>query len=420
MSLAEASKFESIIAKPTPKLLIVPETDEYTDYKSYRGFVKSGFKETTRRHLDIVNGVDFSCLNEKQRRKMSDIITLLNRAWNWYENALDREWNSQDAINDSSDFFNNLGVFHFPESIGPMMYSARIEKLEDFFKQYLSKSDGPTVVLSETHATTTPLMRILKQANPNSKIGMFVFDTHLDTDPGPASDVPRKSNTLRLLVEKDRNGRAPVVDKLTVIGVPDKIELDHRGSSWGIEKFNGKVNVVAEEELFGEDPHTMSFSKKALSRIVYKEILEMKKAGITNVMLSVDLDVLKSGVLGLTGFEYSAFHALLYLAGQRDIQVYRDLPGMIYSLLTNTGFAGEINGSIIDYPITLGGRGLSVLYLTHGLEVIRETCRELGIEFGLKYEGAHVLGDIVELSGPDYMDKTKRAALEIARAMLPK
>ncbi len=420
MSHVEASRFESIVAKPTPKLLIVPETDEYTDYKSYRGFIKPGFKETARRHLDIVNAADFSRLEEKQRRKMFEIKSLLNRAWNWYENSLDVEWPSQDAINDSSRYFSNLGVSYFPELIGSLHYGARIEKLEDFFKQYLSGSDGPTVVLSETHATTTPLMRTLKQANPNSKIGMFVFDTHLDTDPGPGGDVPRKSNTLRLLVDKDRNGRAPVVDKLTAIGVPDKIELDHRGSAWGIEKFNGKVNVIAEEELFGEDSHNMSFSKKALSGIIFKEVLKMKKAGITNVMLSVDLDVLKSGVLGLTGFEYSAFHALLYLAGQRDLQVYRELPGMIYSLLTNTGFAGEINGSIIDYPITLGGRGLSVSYLTHGLEAIRNTCRDLGVKFGIKYENAQVFGDIVELSGPDYMDKTKKAVLEIAQAMLPK
>ncbi|MFZ6035022.1 MAG: hypothetical protein ACOYUB_02655 [Patescibacteria group bacterium] len=418
MSLVETTASEIIHKKTYPSILLVPQTNEFTDYKSYIGALRPEFKATVKRHLDVVNAADFSSLDGKKRKEVAEIRALLNHAWNWFGPFLDDQWQSQDAINDTFAFLDDKGLAHFPQSLATECGDVDIRKMEDFFRRYLAESKGATVVVSETHATTTPLIRTLKEANPEAKIGMFVFDTHLDTDPGPHGDVPRKSNTLRLLIDGDENGKEPVVERLTVIGVPDKIEVDHRGSAWGIERYKDKIDVVREEDLYGSDPHNLTFSKKAMDEIIFAELSKMKGAGITNVLVSFDLDVLKNAVLGLTAFEYSAFHALLYLASQRDIPVYASLPGMLYSFLTNTGFAGEIDRSVIDYPVSLGGRGLSVSYARHALSAIGRISAEMDMEFGIKFENAQVLGDVVELSGPDYQNRTKEAALQIAQSML--
>ncbi len=401
---------------PYPSLVVVPQTDESTEYKSYTGAVKPGLQSTLRRNMGILNATDFKRLDSRQADKVNSIKRLLNIAWERWEGLLEHEWDSQDAIADAFFFLESGKIDYLPRVHSSGSEGAGIKKLGHFFKDFLGKSKGETVVISETHATTTPLIRVVKEANPDANIGLFVFDTHLDTDPGPYGDVPRKSNTLRLLVGGDSRGNPPVVERLTVVGVPDRIEIDHRGSAWNVEQFGEKVNVVTEDDLLGDDPHTMSFSRKAADRIVITELRRMKAAGITNVMISFDLDVLKDSILRLTAMEYSAFHALMYLS-TLELPDYRNNPEMIYSLLTNTGFAGEISGSIIDYPITLGGRGLSVTYAANIIKSIRKFCLETGIDFGLNFKEATVLGDIVELSGPDYHDLTKKAALDIASAM---
>ena len=91
---------------------------------------------------------------------------------------------------------------------------------------------------------------------------------------------------------------------------------------------------------------------------------------------------------------------------------------MVYSLLTNTGFAGEIPGSILEKPILMGGRGLYVPLLLRGFDVIRDLCDQHGLEYGIRFKDSRILGDIVELSGPDYKDLTKKAVLDISRAMV--
>lgn len=399
-----------------PALVVVPQTDEYTEYKSYIGAAKPGLKEVIQRNMAIINATDFRSLNSHKIDKIKAIGNMLNHAWDRYRDKLEAGWDSKDAITDAFPFFESEGINHIPRDLLPERAEAGIKKLEYFFSDFLSQSKGDTVVISETHATTTPLLRTLKSEKKDARIGMFVFDTHLDTDPGPYGDVPRKSNTLRLLVDGDRRGNPPAVDRITVIGIPDRIEVDHRGSAWNVEQFGEKVNVITEDDLLGDDPHTMSFSKKASDLIVQAELKKMKDAGITNVMISFDLDVLKDSILGLTAMEYSAFHALMYLS-TLELPDHKNDPAMIYSLLTNTGFAGEISGSIIDYPISLGGRGLSVAYSVHIIKAIRKFCGEAGIDFGVSYGQSTVLGDIVELSGPDYRDLTKKAALAIASAM---
>ncbi len=402
----------------SPSVIIVPETNEATDFKLFRGAVRPGLKSIIKTNLDIVNNVDIGGFNDKEKYKMVSIRELLNRAWKWYEHTLDYTWTSQDAIGDFFNFADVRGIPHLPMPKDRESQVVDIRSLEEYFKHYFLQTHGPTVIVSETHATTTPLIRVLKDANPDLKIGMFVFDTHIDTDPGPYEDTPRKSNTLRLLVDGDDKGHESVVDKLTVIGVPDRIEVDQRNrQDWGIGKYGRKIKVVTEDELIGDDPHTMSFSKKVLDKILFDEINGMKQEGITNIVFSVDLDVLKNAIFGLTAIEYSPFHALLYLASLRELSVYSQVPRMVYDLLTNTGFAGEIDGSILDYPITLGGKGLSVLYIEHGLKKIRSICKELDMEFGIKINNSKVVGDIVELSGPDFDDRTKKTVQHIVQAM---
>jgi hypothetical protein len=411
MSVKEATQPEISRQKAFPNILVVPETNESTDYKSYSGIIKPGLKGRIGRNMDVLNASNFCGLNHKESKKAEAIRNLLNTAWNRYETALDGLWTSPDAIMDSFQFLDQSNVNHFPEAITMETSRVKVQRLEDFFRHFLEKSNGPTVVMSESHLTTTPLARVLKEANPDSKIGMFVFDTHLDTDPGPFDDTPTKGNTLRLLVDGDRLGKETVVEKIAVIGVPDRIEIDHRGRTWGLERYKGKINVVTEDELLGDDPHNMSFSKKAFDQILARKLIQMKQEGITNVLISFDLDVLKNAILGLTAMEYSVFHGLLYLSSL-DLSSSINHPEEIYRLLTK-------NYSILDYPISLGSRGLSVPYAVHAIQSIQEACKAEGVEFGIKFKGSTVYGDIVELSGPDYMDQTKKAALEIARAMLP-
>ncbi len=410
---------ESAFKTHRPNIIVCPTTDETTEYKSYIGVVKPSLRNILATNVEIINHTDFNSLTLKERNKILSIKTLINRAWSRYENVLAEAWPSQDAISDVVGFLRNKNINFFPDDQTVEIPKITVRKLEEFFKYFLAKSHDETVIFSESHLTTTPLIRVLKEENPNAKIGMLVFDTHLDTDPGPGNDVPRKSNTLRLLTEDRKGENTHLVERISVIGVPDQINTDQKGSSWGIEKYSGRINPITEDELIGNDLSSMSISKKAFVEIIEKEMMLMKNLGITNLFISFDLDVLKDYVFGLTAIEYSIFHSLLYLS-TLNLDKYRDSPQMLYDLLTNSGFAGEIDNSIIDYPITLGGRGLSVEFSQFSLYTIQNLCKKLGIEFGLKFGDTEVIGDIVELSGPDYYDNTKNTALQIAQSMASK
>lgn len=248
----------------------------------------------------------------------------------------------------------------------------------------LQKLEGKTIMIGPDHAYTEVLLRIFKRLNPTSKIGVVVFDEHIDVyDTKDANNILGKENVFgKNLVE----GR---IDKIIFIGVsPDH---DNNLSLFFDSYFTNT-------DLFEKIEFYYDIDYKNFKTSLSKAIKKMEEEGITNIIFSVDVDVLPEEY---TGFEYSILAPAMSLA--KYYKYYYELP---------VQHLGSVD---FEDPFS---RGLTTEEIIDIIKFVKQEAVKYNIKVGFDIYNTTFVGDIEELlPEQDLNFKTTEAAVKIADIM---
>ena len=243
-------------------------------------------------------------------------------------------------------------------------------------------SSGRIVVVGNDHANSFYLVSSAKKIDPDAKIGIFVFDEHIDIYGLKDSDnILAKSNVFgKLLLE----------------------------GSVGYIAFIGTSNLTKNDLIFNPDQtftqnqifdHIAAYSDVDLQhsspqKIIGKEIKEMKQRNITNILISIDLDVLPQEY---TGFEYSILApAIAHLRFPQNISRYPSLAEQ------PDGFS----------------TGMNLDDLGNFIFQIKRISNNNFIEMGVNKKNLRVMGDIEELlPEQDLGNSTTKVAAELVKLL---
>lgn len=251
----------------------------------------------------------------------------------------------------------------------------------------------PTVFLSDTHSSTGLVLSVCEkkvESNVSFRTGIVCVDSHADLY--DHSQPLWKGNVFSSLIH------AGTVQAIIIVGVPHFRQINIRS------ELSRDMNqqVVMLENLNDRNE-------------VNQAIAWLCGQDINQVFYSIDLDGLATRKLQLTAMEYCPFHILLNLAKY-------ELAGLKRNQID------EILDDIIRPPshqqtgrrnlFRIGDNGLK----TEELILFMETCFRFfshkGINNGIKFDQHSIIGDIVELFGPDIGSKTAVEVAKIAQALL--
>ncbi|MBI5357074.1 hypothetical protein HZB78_05720 [Candidatus Collierbacteria bacterium] len=397
----ESIELKEPLVGTTMSLVVLPEVeDELTHYKEFMSqglFEMPELPRIVSHNLEILDSTETSVLSERDKQYLERVRNFLHETWGRYRDRFEAIKTAQSslAIIHSCLHRDNIRVLDEKSDI-PMP----LKDFRNIIADKLKTCVGPTVVISESHVTTFPLVQELKNSlSPNARIGLIVFDTHIDVFGG--GRVPHKINVLRQLLKGHDSATGKTwIHRATVIGSPESLLRLSKGERSDPEKFSPRLRIIGEKD----------FDRSSAHAVMAKEVVEFKKAGVDHIMISVDADVLRSRKLQYTGAEYNPLHALLWF-GQSSLEAFRqDSLGLVSRLR----YDNLQLPSVLYEPELLGGRGLSLGDLGIVIDVIKVETKSKGIKFGIPIGQAVVLGDIVELSGPDIGGNTTKAVLSLA------
>lgn len=276
-------------------------------------------------------------------------------------------------------------------------------------KEDFEGNQGQKICLSDSHLLTYHTLRAAYETRDDSgdQIGVFVFDNHVDLL-GDVNGPNWKGNIFAKL-------GMDTIKKATFIGGRrDTSDID-------------KMNRLLRQDVYNQiDIKTLKDNQRGVSRskmknLIFETIRAYKISGITNVVFSVDIDVLRVKQMGYTAMEYNPMHYLGYLTSL-NLPIDKDP-----SQLTERETA-DIKSNLIDVTESHSGRynplpiildeenvaydpeGMSLGDVGNALDNIAEACQQEGLRLGVKLKGGgEYLGDVVELSGPDYGGRTTKA-----------
>ncbi len=250
-----------------------------------------------------------------------------------------------------------------------------------------------TVFLSDTHSSTGSVLCVcerMAEKNPKRQTGIVCIDSHADLY--DYSQPLWKGNIFSSLIH------AGNIQALVVVGVP-RFRQDNIRSELTREM---NQQVIMLENLNDRDE-------------VNHAITWLSDQNINQVFYSIDIDGLATRKLQLTAMEYCPFHVLLNLAkyelkGLDKDQINDRLADIIRP--PNHQQFGRRN------LFHIGDNGLK----TEDLILFMETCfgifSHMGINNGIMIGRHLVIGDIVELFGPDLGSRTAVEVAKIAKALL--
>lgn len=390
---AQSIEPKESLKRATPTLIVLPEVkDEQTYYKEFMDqglFKMPEFSQIVTHNLKILDSVETIRLSDKDKEYLERVKNFLCETWERYGDRLETLKSAQSSLAIIRSHIHRDGSA-----------PAHLKDIRNIIEDGLKISEGPTVVISESHVTTYPLVQELKKnLSPDARIGLIVFDTHVDIFDGGL--VPHKVNVLkRLLRGHDKATGKMLIHRATVVGSPESLLESSRGGSSDPKKFSPMLRIIGEKD----------FSKSSARALMEKEVNGFEKAGISHIMVSVDVDVFRSHRLRYTGAEYNPLHALLWF-GQSSLEGVKQDPQALISRLRYNDLESP---SVLQEPELLGGKGLSLGDIGIAVDTMKIEADKKGMQFGVPIGEARVLGDIVELSGPDFGGNTARAALALA------
>ena len=272
---------------------------------------------------------------------------------------------------DNYEGFGNEEVYNFVEYF--------IENITDcFIKELTARKNTDFVFVGTDHGLSLLTIKLAKKMNPKSKIGLFVLDEHIDIyGIKDHANLVNKANVFGKLILEE------YVDYIVFFGASDAAKSIVQTS---VDK-NFTRNDIFNKMSVYSDEDTRSNKWK---HIISKEIYKMKKRGITNVLISVDVDVLPSQY---TGFEYSilapAIGIIRYGTNRTDI-------------------------TLAEFPEGFS-KGLEPEELRDYIRFIKYYSLRNGMHFGVTKNTIKILGDVQELlpSQDLSFDTTKAAKIII-------
>jgi len=165
-----------------------------------------------------------------------------------------------------------------------------VDNVTNCLYDYIIKKKSNFVFVGTDHGLSIFTIKLAKKLKPNSKIGLFVFDEHVDIyDLEDEYNIITKANVFgKMLLEG-------YVDYIVFIGASDTakdiVEISVNENFTKKHIFD-QMSVYSDKDL----------ENGSIKAIINKEIEKMRRRGTTNVMVSIDVDVLPSYY---TGFEYS-------------------------------------------------------------------------------------------------------------------
>lgn len=253
-------------------------------------------------------------------------------------------------------------------------------------------SQEPTVFLSDTHSSTGLVLDICRKKRDvaNTRTGVVCIDAHADLY--DYSQPLWKGNVFSSLIN------AGIVQAMIIVGVPLFRQLSIQSELTS----SMSRRVIMLEDIGNGDE-------------VNRAINWLSSQNIDQVFYSIDLDGLATRKLQLTAMEYCSFHILLNLAkyeleGLNRDKIDRYLDDIIGPL------SHQQHGRRNLFHI--GDNGINTEELISFLETCFSFFGHNGIDNGIKVNQHSVVGDIVELFGPDIGSKTAVVVSRIAKALL--
>ncbi len=396
----------------------------YIDY-SWDGFSADKLDEA----IWAIRGVDVKNLDEKGRNFFINIRDYLIVAHNWYRTRLNRK----DEFAQIEDSLRRR--FQDIEDSDSFL---EVDELSEKVKGIMQNSQGDLVLLGPSHVTTYCEIKALERLS-SGRIGLIVFDRHADFylqyaemlswEDGGLKDIGKR-NFLRHLLEGN------LISAVSLFGIPEETRSDVCFNTWDItnrdlgattevyNRFRKRISIVA-ESLWNKKGRA---KLERLECLVRNELDFLKKAGVTNILFSVDVDLLMQAELGYTAMDYNGMAHLVYLGtDEQQVVEIRELGKSvdsnnkqkvdreIASIVCGERFwKDDIN---LLKPNGVMGRGMKLGEIGRVIDWSKKNARDLGIEIGVELPGGRFYGDVVELSGYDYRGRTAKAARMIADRM---
>ncbi len=272
--------------------------------------------------------------------------------------------------------------------------SEESKELEKFFNDVseciyieLKKLNAGVIMIGPDHAYTDLLSRIIKKHKPNTKLGFIVFDEHIDIyGTKDSKNILGKENILGKNLVESR------IDRVVFIGVsPDH---ENNLSIYFDENFTRTDILNKIEVYYDTDSEDKNFKSK-----LSQSLKRMKDKGITNIIFSVDVDVLPEGY---TGFEYSILAPAMSLA--KYYKYYYELP------------VQHLGSVSFEDPFF---RGLTTEEIIDTINFVKREATKNDIHVGFDINNTTLIGDIEELlPEQDLNFKTTEAAVKIADSLI--
>lgn len=286
----------------------------------------------------------------------------------------------------------------------------RDKEIREAVTSNFKRTKGNKISMSVSHGATWFALKAAHEAkeNESAQIGMIVFDNHVDIYTHWCSRHVNKGNSFRLL------GNDGTIERVVFIGGLDDSRL--------IAKENRRLEMngkVAKYEQIGIDSlkRDGKTDRYKLLDKLDEVVRSYKESGITNIVFSIDIDVLRAERMGYTGFEYNPINILERVSSISDLH---DLLCKDPSELTQLDLDKldrTIGGSDwLGYLKCHNPVGLALGDIGISLDAIVQNCKKYGLKLGIKLTGGGTyFGDIVEMSGPDYKGRTTRSSVALLK-----
>lgn len=280
-------------------------------------------------------------------------------------------------------------------------------ELEVELKKHFEQTGSSNVILSNSHISTYySVTKALQVSNTsNEKTASFVFDNHADVLSGIR---PWKGNIFRMLVEENK--------------------LD---SSIFFRDFISNPTIYTQDKALSPLPNESEVGNtdQSIENCLSRALNDCHNRGVTRVIFSIDVDVLRLAEIGYTAMEYSPMSQLGFVA---DFNLYEyrapnrpeDLKDKRYAhfilqhlfeedkFFVDLGHRMRRNNTLRDNleESAFNPLGVHLSELGKAIEILFTEAKKRGIKIGIKLQGGgSYLGDIVEISGYDYESRTTRA-----------
>lgn len=257
---------------------------------------------------------------------------------------------------------------------------AFIENITACITSMISGRNSNYIFVGTDHGLSVLTFKAAKKLSPDAKIGVVVFDEHVD--------IYGTKNENNLIGKENVFGKLLIEEYADYIVFLQASETAKDWTQYSVDQNFTRYDIFKRMEIYSDN----DLADGKWQQILANSLGNMKKSGVTNILISVDLDGLPTGY---TGFEYSilapAIAAIRF--GNRSQPSFAEV---------EEGFS----------------KGLEPFEIKSYISYIKYQAAIDGIKFGVSNGNTTILGDIQELlPKQDLNNETARAASQIIKSL---